>query len=68
MKNLKIGDWVKYKVNYSGKIKDWDALVVDDNPLTVSINFDDNYRDAFEIGIAQLKHISLIGESNEKNI
>lgn len=56
--NLKVGDKVKYKMSYNRELKDWDALIIDTNPLTLSIKFPDGYRMTTEPDPSQYKHIT----------
>jgi len=40
---FEIGKMVKYQMRYNSQTKFWDALVVDNNPITLRIKFPDGY-------------------------
>lgn len=55
---LVAGDKVKYKMNYNGWLRHWDAIVVDTEPLTLRIKFPDGYVHNAEPDETQWKFIS----------
>jgi len=56
--DLFAGDKVKYKMNYNGWVRHWDAMVVDTEPLTLRIKFPDGFVHNAELDETQWKFIS----------
>lgn len=52
------GEKVKYEMNYNGRKKAWDALVIDTEPLTLRIKFPDGYAHEAEPDKTQWQYIS----------
>lgn len=55
---LQIGDKVNYAMSYNGVNKPYPALVIDTDPLTLSLRFKDGYRHTSEPDESQYIHIS----------
>ena len=55
---LLAGDKVKYEMNYNGRKKALDAMVIDTEPLTLRIKFPDGYAHTTEPVKDQWKFIS----------
>jgi len=55
---LFVGEKVKYEMNYNGRCKKWDAMVIDTEPLALRIKFPDGYAHETEPDRYQWKFIS----------